>query len=69
MRILHRKFPFRPPDNSLFGRHLTRKILLCFFGYDYYTKIRAVLQGRQSSRPARIKRSCNTEYVAAGPKD
>lgn len=28
MRNLHRKFPFRPPDNSPFRRHLTRRNLL-----------------------------------------
>ena len=30
MRILYRKIPFRPPDNSPFKRHLTHRILLCF---------------------------------------
>ncbi len=46
MRNGHRKAPpgpFRPADNSLFRRHLTRLFLLCFFGIFDWMDVRLSL--------------------------
>jgi hypothetical protein len=60
MRILHRKFPFRPSDNSLFGRHLTRKILLCIFVsglYDIIAKKAGQCKPEPSGTKPEIKKA------------